>query len=123
MKLIRFILSLFISRKVSSKSKILLKEANDKSYLVVTSDDIGKKKALIVEYDSIMSKILSDLFGKNTVGENLKKAKNRLSYSDYNSLWFSHKIRNRIIHEIESKVEKQDLNMAINNFKKILIKF
>ncbi|MBP7859505.1 hypothetical protein KA001_00900 [Patescibacteria group bacterium] len=123
MSLGKFILWFFKPRSVSRVSKKLIKQANDKSYLVVTSDDIGKKRALIVEYDSIMSKILSDLFGKNTVGENLKKAKNRLSYSDYNSLWFSHKIRNRIIHEIESKVEKQDLNMAINNFKKILIKF
>lgn len=69
-----------------------------------------------------MSKILSDLYGKNTVAENLKKAKNKLSYTDYSSLWFSHKIRNKIIHEVEIQQDKKDLNAALSNFKKILIK-
>ena len=124
MSLVKFIQWIFFnSRKVSRISKNLLKKANDKLYTVVNSDDIGKKKSLIIEYDSILSKILCDLYGKNTLAENLKKAKNKLSYTDYNSLWFSHKIRNKITHEVEVKQDKKDLNLALNNFKKILIKF
>lgn len=89
---------------------------------MVNSDDMSKKRSLIVEYDSILGKILSDLYGKNSVSENLKKAKNRFSKDDYNFLWFSHKIRNTIIHEPERNISTPELNKAINNFKKILVK-
>lgn len=73
----------------------------------------------VINADKLLDEALkkSRLKGK-TMGERLVSAQRRLSDND--SVWFAHKLRNRIVHEDVSKLKQQDIQAALRGFRQAL---
>ena len=54
----------------------------------------------------------------DTMGERLKTAKQ--SWSDQNSVWSAHKLRNQIVHEVDVKLDYNGARRALSSFKRAL---
>jgi hypothetical protein len=80
------------------------------------------KKTAIMEADKLVDYALkSKGVAGETMGERLKNAKNKFrNYSDYDNLWFAHKVRNSIAHEAGHDMVTSEVNRAIEAFKKAL---
>lgn len=66
----------------------------------------------IIQYDSILHKILTDYWYKWSLWEQLKKNPHILKWK-IQEVWRLHKLRNHIAHEVEIKQ-----NISIENWKK-----
>lgn len=56
-----------------------------------------------------------------TMGERMKNAKSKFpKYSDYDSLWFAHKVRNNIAHETTHELGVAEAKRSLGYFKKAL---
>ncbi|MDD5692956.1 MAG: hypothetical protein WC437_01265 [Patescibacteria group bacterium] len=79
-------------------------------------------KTSIMEADKLVDYVLkSKRIKGETFGERLKNAKSRFSnYSDYNNLWFAHKVRNNIAHETTHDLNSAEAKRAMEYYKKAL---
>jgi hypothetical protein len=73
----------------------------------------------VVDADKLLDDVLKRkrYKGKST-GERLVHAQHKLS--DNESVWFGHKLRNRIVHENVKKISKQDTLEALSGFRRAL---
>lgn len=73
----------------------------------------------VIEADKLLDRALIelDLPGK-TMGERLKKSTDR--FSEINSVWYVHKLRNQIAHEPDFQLEYHQARRALATFKKAL---
>ncbi len=71
----------------------------------------------VMEADKILDYALKFYGFEGALGEKLKKAAPR--FSDINSVWRAHKLRNRIAHEL-SDIDKKEALSALKAFKKAL---
>jgi hypothetical protein len=73
----------------------------------------------IVEADNLLADALKKRHYKGkTTGERLVAAQRTLT--DNESVWFGHKLRNRIVHEDVRKLRKQDVLEGLNGFRQAL---
>lgn len=113
MDFINFIKTLIFGRQISQKTKKLVLSVNSKYTQIYNNSDSAIKKSYIVELDSALSACLNDLYGKDSVANNLKKAKLKFNKTTYQNLWEGHKIRNKIIHEPTLFIDTKTLNYGI----------
>jgi len=73
----------------------------------------------IMEYDKLLDATLKAYGYKNSLGNKLKQ--NPGIFKNLNEIWFAHKLRNRIAHEIGYKPNEQEAKKAINIFKKSIM--
>ena len=73
----------------------------------------------VIEADKLLDEALkaSRCKGKTT-GERLVAAQRKLSNNE--SVWFGHKLRNRIVHEDVRKLKKQEILEALSGFRQAL---
>lgn len=55
-----------------------------------------------------------------TLGERLKASNGKLSKDILDKAWNAHKIRNRLAHELNYQLTRQEADLAINDFKSVL---
>ena len=99
------------NKNVEEWQKILSKGA---------SLDENERKFAIIAADTLIERILN-LAGYT--GENLGERLKKIEPSDLdslNNLWEAHKVRNRIAHEAEYKLSKEDAEAALKNFESAL---
>lgn len=73
----------------------------------------------IINADKLVDQALKDRgINGNTMGERLKATRGQLT--DRDAIWFSHKLRNRIAHESNVKVNYQQARRALAGFKRAL---
>ncbi len=73
----------------------------------------------IIDADNLLDKALrARKYKGKTTGERLVSAQHSLSAND--SVWFGHKLRNKIVHEEVRKLRKQDVLEALNGFRQAL---
>lgn len=73
----------------------------------------------IIDADNLLDEALrSRHFKGKTTGERLVAAQRTLTSND--SVWFGHKLRNRIVHEDVRKLKKQDILTALQGFRQAL---
>lgn len=81
----------------------------------------SRLRSAVVEADKLLDYALK---GKGYTGENmgerLKSAINSLTREGYNAAWEAHKLRNRMVHEIEHEVFSWEVEKALKNFEKAL---
>lgn len=123
MNLGKLLKELLFGVRVSSKTKSLINQSIKKADQVLKTGDENAKKSLIVEMDAVLGKSLRDLYGKNSVAENLRKAKSRFNSVTYQKAWDAHKIRNKIAHEPGYSFSDKDLRDSILNFNQVLKSF
>lgn len=84
------------------------------------SMDENERKFAVIAADSLIDKILA-LAGYD--GENLGERLKKIEPSDLDSLqdlWEAHKLRNRIAHETDFKLAKEDAILALSRYEKAL---
>ncbi|MGC1176929.1 MAG: hypothetical protein WA843_02565 [Candidatus Saccharimonadales bacterium] len=73
----------------------------------------------VIDADNLLNEALKKRHYKGkTTGERLVAAQHDLS--DNNSVWYGHKLRNRIVHEDVRKMKKQDVLNALSGFRQAL---
>lgn len=73
----------------------------------------------VVEADKLLDRALVEMgaVGK-TMGERLKRSKE--SFSELNSVWYAHKLRNQIAHEPGFQLDYHQARRALNTFRRAL---
>lgn len=72
----------------------------------------------IIEADKLLGYILKARGVEGSVGEQLKSAPSM--FSDLNSVWSAHKLRNKLAHEIGMKITVNQAKSNLSIFKKAL---
>ncbi len=73
----------------------------------------------VIDADKLLDEALKKRHYKGkTMGERLVAAQRTLSNND--SVWFAHKLRNRLVHEPNVKLNKRDAQNALEGFKQAL---
>jgi len=66
------------------------------------SDDPYKIKHALIEADKLLDHVMKMKGMKGTdMGSRLKLSKKYFEWNTYNSIWEAHKMRNRLVHEVE----------------------
>ena len=70
----------------------------------------------IIDADKLLDEALKRRhFKGKTMGERLVKAQR--SISDNDAVWYAHKLRNRLVHEPDVKLKKNEAQQALAGFK------
>ena len=73
----------------------------------------------VIDADKLLDEALKRRnFKGKTMGERLVSAQRVLSDND--SVWYAHKLRNRLVHEPDTKLKKRDAQNALAGFRQIL---
>ena len=85
----------------------------------LTRDNALSYNVVVVEADKLLDRALNEMGtpGK-TMGERLKHSGNK--FSELNSVWYAHKMRNQIAHEHDFKVNYNQSKHALATYKQAL---
>jgi len=73
----------------------------------------------VIDADKLVDEALRRRnFRGKTMGERLVAAQKVLSQND--SVWYGHKLRNRLVHEPAVRLKKQEVQQALNGFRQAL---
>ncbi len=111
-------------------AKVILKRRrrfseSDKRYVAVKWNELSHAGArnCIMEADKLLDfclgKILGSKYEKASLGEKLKLK--GVMFSDLNGVWFAHKLRNKIAHELDSRVSMGEAKRALAAFKRAFV--
>ena len=82
-------------------------------------DELSTYHLAIINADKLLDQALQDRgFGGQTMAERMKSAKT--NWSNANSIWSAHKLRNQIAHEADAKVSFDDARRALISYKQAL---
>lgn len=82
-------------------------------------DDQASCHFCVLNGDNLVDRALKNKgFKGKTMGDRLKNAKSFLSNN--NDVWTAHKIRNKIAHEPNVRIEYKDARFALNAYRKAL---
>ena len=71
----------------------------------------------VIDADKLLDEALKKKgFSGKTMGERLVAAQRSLKDND--SVWYAHKLRNRLVHEPDVKLKKNETQNALSGFKK-----
>lgn len=85
----------------------------------IKKDDEASYHLAVLNADKLVDQALRERgFRGNTMGDRLKATRGQLS--DRDAIWFSHKLRNRIAHEPDVRVNYNQLRRALGGFKRAL---
>ncbi|MGD0284193.1 MAG: hypothetical protein ABSB12_01160 [Candidatus Saccharimonadales bacterium] len=73
----------------------------------------------IIDADKLLDEALKKShFKGKTMGERLVSAQHTFTNND--SVWFGHKLRNKIVHETDAKLRQKDVRAALVGFRQAL---
>lgn len=73
----------------------------------------------IIQADNLLDEALKKRrFKGKTMGERLVSAQRILSSND--SVWYAHKLRNKIVHEVDVELKKKDVQQALLGLRQAL---
>lgn len=79
------------------------------------SDQVRLKQELI-NADTLLDYCLKASGTRgDTLGERLKNAKGRFAPAKYNQVWEAHKLRNKLVHEIDVSASAHQLRTAVSD--------
>lgn len=77
-------------------------------------------KVAVIEADKLFDNTLKLLgYTGDTMGDRLKKL-DVLHFPDLDNFWAAHKIRNRIVHNPDHKLSKQELDFVLKTYENVL---
>ncbi len=120
--LVLFIMVSVNSRKINKrKRERLIKEVLtlEKS---LYSDELAIRRDAVIKLDNILSKSLQLYFNNDlSCGENLKMADKIFRKREYNTLWETHKLRNKVVHN-DYAISKEEAQKGYRVYKSSIIK-
>lgn len=72
----------------------------------------------IVEADKVLDEALRLLGYEGSLGEKLKSAGPR--FSNLNAVWSAHKLRNKVVHELDAKPNDREVDAAVASIRSAL---
>jgi len=81
-------------------------------------------KNAVIDADKLVDFCLKQIFPKTeSMGERLKKAKSKFvgRYDLYDQLWFAHKVRNEIVHNVNFELPTVLAKEILENFRQSLL--
>lgn len=73
----------------------------------------------IIQADSLLDEALRKRkFKGKTMGERLVSAQKNLSEND--AVWFAHKLRNKLVHEVDTQLKQKEVQKALMGFRQAL---
>lgn len=85
----------------------------------LTRDNQLSYNSVVIEADKLLDKALIELgLPGKTMGERLKRSGNK--FTELNSVWYAHKLRNQIAHEPNFKLEYHQSRHALSTFRQAL---
>ncbi len=79
---------------------------------------LSDPKHAILDADKLLHAVLQKKGYSGNVGDQLKRA-GKL-FSDVNAVWYAHKLRNRIAHELDMKLTEAERHRALRSYEKVL---
>ena len=106
---------------LSKKRKNKFSESEQKKFQehwhkIINEQDQSKA---IMAADNLLDLALRKKGYQGSLGEKLQKA--RSLFSSNNDVWFAHKLRNRLAHELHAHVSGSESSKALHSFKKALL--
>lgn len=81
----------------------------------------SRMRSAIIEADKLLDYTLKAKgFRGENMGERLKDAKNSMEYSAYDCAWKGHKLRNKLVHEIDADVLGWEVKQGLSDIEKAL---
>ena len=126
--LVIFLVALWSARKLRSR-RIQVQERTETKFREIRQllaiDTEAAQRMAVIEADKLLDFILKSkgIKGK-TLGERLKRSTRLIP--NLNQVWFAHKVRNRLVHELESKTSRKEADQIVKIFQaaiKQLVKF
>ena len=117
--LVTLVLAGVVAVKLRWRKKMGSKELQYiRSYWIRIIDSFnGCPSQAVIDADKLLDYALGKHGFEGSLGEKLKKAGPR--FSDLDSVWRAHKLRNKFAHEL-SNIDKGAAKAALQNFKKAL---
>lgn len=106
---------LFFVRKSGKWSVADVKLCKSAWQNILTEKDMRHQ---IMEADKLLGHMFKRKGLQGSIGEILKSRSSM--FSDINGLWYAHKMRNKLAHEMDFKVRPQDVKLALRSFKRAL---
>lgn len=104
--------------KLEKKQGSAWKEAlaSKEAYLTsrLSDTEFHARKSLLIDADALLDAVLKHVVSSGTtMGERLKNAKHVFPAQHYQDIWDAHKLRNRLVHEVDAHVSGAHLEQAI----------
>ncbi|MBQ3352303.1 hypothetical protein IJG91_01395 [Candidatus Saccharibacteria bacterium] len=114
----------FVAVSITSKRRYSFdKEEYQTAWLKIenslTKDNKQSYNVVVIDADKLLDKALNEMgMPGKTMGERMKRAGGY--FSQVNSVWYAHKIRNQIAHEHGFSVDYNQAKHALASFKQAL---
>ena len=115
---------IFLAILLTSKKVYSFNKDDYQTDFLVINNKLSKENPMsynvvVVEADKLLDKALCEMGvqGK-TMGERMKRAGSK--FTQLNSVWYAHKLRNQIAHEHGFKVEYNQARHALETYKQAL---
>jgi hypothetical protein len=121
-----FIIALITSSAGSKSTPEWKKKVQNQIYNIEKALQLNNYLSLknsLIEADKLLDFVLKQKkVNGETLGERLKNSQNLYSRDDYNNIWTAHKLRNELVHEIDSKISDNHIKNQTNNLLKSIKK-
>jgi len=117
--LVAFVLAFYVFIKAGSKKlNPSHQQFIKKQWQNIMEESPRNPHTAILDADKLLGYVLELRGYAGSVGDQLKKSAGLFGSID--NVWYAHKFRNRIAHEVGFKISKQEADKALSNFKKAL---
>lgn len=114
---IAFVAYVFYKRRKRTPDANTIKIVQ-KNWPQITSRLDQDPSGAIMDADKLLAHVLGSMGYDGMMAEKLKAASK--SFSDLNGLWSAHKLRNKVVHEVNIVVTPRESRNAIKSFEKAL---
>lgn len=115
------LLALYIRLKPNRAEKVSrekIKKVWGRINYNINQNDFLYWKDAVVEADKLLDLVLMGVVSGKSLGERLKNANNIVrDKSLYNRIWEAHKLRNKLVHEMDYYPEYKEIVAAIENYR------
>lgn len=114
-----FLFLIWLRKKFALRESALKKRVDKKfkeiSQLLAIDNESAFRTA-IIEADKLLDFVLKSKGVRgSTLGERLKS--NGGLIRDLNNIWFAHKVRNRLVHDLDSRIKRREASRVIKVFR------
>lgn len=116
-------LALFPGKKKSSWKKEVAEKVTHIKNQAAGKKDYIIYRHLLIDCDKLLDHSFKQMHLKGqTMGERLKNAKYLYDQKQYNQIWEAHKVRNKLVHEVDYKIEQKEIEKYMYNLLRAISK-
>lgn len=122
MRVLSFLKRTFFSKQpqralLNHDKEILNKKWSEIEQMILLGRPSNFKQA-VIEADKLLDYTLEKMGYNGSLGEKLKKARERFSKAVYNEIWEAHRIRNKLVHQMDAEILSFQAKNTIKKIKR-----